>query len=188
MRVLRKRRRTKTTNRPTPALALVSRTGMSVGSGIHVGYSRDVSERRVDREAWADLVRKLVTGKARGNKSAFARTVGVTARTLDRWLAGEVNVSEASVRAVARAFDLDAMNLLVAVGYYEPDQVTKRTPADADDEAMQLILTDPRLSDRQKKRMIQRLDELRARDRAREAEEVRWWIEQASEVEEATQP
>src|SRR5687768_6627020 len=105
MRVLRKRRQTKSTNRPTPPLALISRTGMSVGSGMHVGYSHDVSERRVDRDAWADLVGKLVTGRTRGNKSAFARTVGVTARTLDRWLAGEVNVSEASVRAVARAFE-----------------------------------------------------------------------------------
>ena len=157
---------------------------MSVVPGVHVGYSHGVAERRIDRDAWAGLVGKLVTGKSRGNKSAFARTVGVTARTLDRWLAAEVDVSEASVRAVARAFDLDAMELLVGVGYYRAEEVmaTERREPDPDDEAMRLII-DSDFPPRIKMRMIQRLEELRERDRAREAEEVRWWIEQAGEVE-----
>jgi hypothetical protein len=44
---------------------------------------------------------------------------------------------------------------------------------------MRLII-DSDFPPRVKMRMIQRLEELRARDRVREAEEVRWWIEQTA--------
>lgn len=70
--------------------------------------------------------------------------------------------------------------MLVRVGYYRPDEVTivPHSEPDPDDEVMRMIL-DSGQPAHIKKRMIERLDELRARERAREAEEVAFWIEQA---------
>jgi hypothetical protein len=140
-----------------------------------------VESREVDREAWADVIAELMTSEARGKKEPLARLLGVNARTITHWLAKTTRVSEASIRQVAEKTGRSSIELLVRVGYYSPDEVAivDRGTPDPDDEAMRLIVeTDfpPRL----KMRMIQRLEELRAKDRAREAEEVRWWIEQTA--------
>jgi hypothetical protein len=91
------------------------------------GYSAHVSELRVDRAAWAALVSDLVDRETRGKKAAFARLIDVSTRTLDRWLAQEVDVSEESVRSVARATGRPAMDLLIKVGYYRQDEVDSPT-------------------------------------------------------------
>jgi DNA-binding transcriptional regulator YdaS (Cro superfamily) len=82
-----------------------------------------VTDGRIDRDAWAELMAALIESETRGKKAAFSRLIGVNTRTLDRWLAREVDVSEESVRSVARATNRPAMDLLIKVGYYRQDEV-----------------------------------------------------------------
>jgi hypothetical protein len=49
--------------------------------------------------------------------------VGVTYLTIKRWIDGAHSVSEDSVRAVARAFNMSAIDLLIRVGYYRVDEL-----------------------------------------------------------------
>lgn len=147
---------------------------------MHVRYSGAVSTRNVDRAAWAAVVARLINEEAGGNKTRFAQLVGTTYKTINRWLNSEVDVSEGSVRAVAEALHVSPVELLVKAGYYTEADLTAPQPAahDEDDEALQLILESDH-PPRMKMRMIQRLHELRARDRAHEVEEVKWWLDQA---------
>jgi hypothetical protein len=140
-----------------------------------------VGTREVDREAWADVIRELMKTETRGKKEPLARLLEVNARTITHWLDKTTKVSEASIRQVAEKTGRSSIELLVHVGYYSPDEVAvvDRGDPDPDDEAMRLII-DSDFPPRVKMRMIQRLEELRARDRVREAEEVRWWIEQTA--------
>jgi len=103
---------------------------------MDVPYPLAVSERKVDREAWAHEIARLIQEEAAGNKSAFARRIGLGVRSIDRWLAREVNVSEESVRNVCRALNLPPMPMLVRVGYYQQVE-TGPGPAEllAEDEA-----------------------------------------------------
>lgn len=99
------------------ATVLTDRTRTSRYSDTNVLYPQPVAERKVDREAWAHEIATLIQQEAGGNKSAFARTVGLpNTRSLDRWLRREVNVSEESVRQVARALHLPVVEMLVRVG------------------------------------------------------------------------
>ncbi|MGI5178641.1 hypothetical protein ACQEVZ_20125 [Dactylosporangium sp. CA-152071] len=82
-----------------------------------------MTDRRIDRDAWAELMTALIDSETRGKKAAFSRLIGVNTRTLDRWLAREVDVSEESVRSVARGTNRSPMELLIKVGYYRQDEV-----------------------------------------------------------------
>jgi DNA-binding transcriptional regulator YdaS (Cro superfamily) len=75
-------------------------------------------QREINRQAWADEVQRLIRVHARGNQTQFAAMVGVTARTVHRWLNQQAAVSEESVRSVAEAVGVSAMELLVRIGYY----------------------------------------------------------------------
>lgn len=178
MRVLRKRNQKKTQNRPVPPLlpelgATMRRQG-ALGSGTHARYAGWMGERKVNREAWARTVRELIASETGGKKAPFARLVGVDPRTVDRWLKGEVDVSEESVRDVASALRRSPMDLLLAAGYYdERDLAGRQLAAATDDPAMQVILNAD-IPARAKQRMIERLRELRKR----EVDEVQWWVEQ----------
>lgn len=149
---------------------------------MRVRYAHEVvGERSVDRAAWADVVARLIASETSGNKSRFAALVGVTYKTVLRWLSQEGDVSVESVVQVADAVGLSPIDLLIQVSYYRPrdlPSVEERPSSDPDDEALRIIL-ESEFPNRTKMRMIQRLEELRARDRAREAEEVRFWVEQA---------
>lgn len=147
---------------------------------MHVHYPGHVSAGRIDRAAWAAVVQRLINEEAGGNKTKFAGLIGRTYKTINRWLNSEGSVSEGSVRAVAEALHISPVELLVKVGYYsEADLVVQPPPLDSEnDEALQAILESD-FPPRVKMRMIRRLEELRARERAHELEEVKWWIEQA---------
>jgi len=89
-----------------------------------------MSEPTVDRDAWARLIAELVRTRAKGNKAAFARMVDLkAARTVDRWLAKEVNVNAESVRKVANGLGLSLVELLAQVGYIKPDDESMRALA-----------------------------------------------------------
>lgn len=109
------------------------------------GYSACVTEVGIDRAAWAALVADLIDRETRGKKAAFSRLIGVSTRTLDRWLAQEVDVSEESVRSVARATGHSAMDLLVRVGYYHQHEVPTAASGEPLDPDVLIILR--RLSD-----------------------------------------
>lgn len=149
---------------------------------MHVRYDQAVGERRIDRDAWADVVAQLIAQETGGNTSRFAQLVGVTYRTVRRWLTKGGDVSEESVRQVARAVHIPTAELLLRVGFYDAADLAtggEITPADArDDPALQIIL-EADVPPRVKQRMIQRLQQLRAQEAERQADDVRWWIEQA---------
>lgn len=77
---------------------------------------------RIDRAAWAELVATLVREESAGNQTHFGAAVGVDRKTVARWLAASVDVSEEKVRSVARALGVPARDLLVRVGYYRSDE------------------------------------------------------------------
>lgn len=122
---------------------IVRPPGAPVPPVTHVLYPLVVSERKVDREAWAREVATLIAEEAGGNKSAFARRVGVSSvKTIDRWLASSVNVSEESVRAVCRALNLPVAPMLVKIGYIRPNELPTAGPAhllEADERAIAAI-------------------------------------------------
>lgn len=97
---------------------------MSVTGTRMVPYGGSVADDgQVNRAAWAALVVELLRTEAAGNQSRLAGRVGVTAKTIGRWLQQKNDVSEQSVRDVARSLGRDPMDLLVKVGYYAPAEV-----------------------------------------------------------------
>lgn len=123
----------------------------------------------IDRAAWAALVRRLMAAESNGNQSQFADTIKVDRRTVRRWLNQEVAVSEENVAKVARALGELPRDLLVQVGYYQPDELPGETTAAErvaqDDEAMRLIRqSDVPLS--VKRDLLKHMREKRARDEA----------------------
>lgn len=100
---------------------------MSVSGGTHVPYGGCVTtDGHIDRAAWAELVNQLVLTEANGNQSKFAALADVTPKTVGRWLRQENDVSEQSVRDVARRLNRDPMELLVTVGYYAPHEARRQ--------------------------------------------------------------
>lgn len=175
MRVLRRRQREKSSNRVPAALTLTLRAHVPHRSGVRALYPSGVAgEKRVDRDAWARVVKALMADATRGKIAPFARQVGVDPRTVSRWLAGTVDVSEESVRSVADAVHVPAMRLLVDVGYYSH---TELAPAGDRDEELELVRDDPRLSSEKKVEIINFILERRERERAAALEETRRMIE-----------
>lgn len=147
---------------------------------MHVGYSPGMPERRIDRDAWAKVVRGFVDAASRGNKSAFARRVGMTTKTIDRWLAGTVDVSEQSVRVVAEALDQNPMDLLVLLGYYRPDEIVA-PPARVDareDPVIQAILDNRKLAESEKAALVKRELERIEQDRLRRLADYEFYLQQ----------
>jgi transcriptional regulator with XRE-family HTH domain len=173
MRVLRKRSRTKITNRQTPALSLTLRPTTPLGSGVHARYSLVVAhDGSVDRDAWAQLVGELLQRETKGKKLPFARKIGVDPRTVDRWLRREVVVSEESVRSIARAFDLQAIDLLVQVGYYKATDVAPPPAPDPyEDPIIRKIMADPRWTEEERADLVKaQIARMKADFRRRQAD------------------
>lgn len=137
-------------------------------------YPHSVGTRQVDRSVWASEVARLVNAHERGNKTAFARAVAINPKTVTRWLAETVDVSEESVRQVATVYGIDPLDLLVRVGYYTADEANR---TGTDDEEIQLVVTDPNLTPADKKRVIDYILERRDRERAQGIESTRLMIE-----------
>jgi hypothetical protein len=164
-------------------------------------YDQLVDSGMVDRGAWARVVRELLDqeaapategGKPRihGAKTRFAAKVGVAVRTVDSWLRSEVDVKEASVKAVAEAFGLNAINLLIRVGFYTREQMPAGLSNEQIDEEQRVVLELSDIGDLQKAMILQALEEMRqvderildeqrTRDRRRRQERVTELIERA---------
>lgn len=185
---VRDRRKTTRTKRehlrPAPPLTLTLRTLTPLRRDTNVHYAGDVAVRRINREAWAAEIRRLIDEEAGGNRAKFSTLVGSSYKTVGRWLDQSVDVSEESVRAVARALHIAPMDLLVRVGYYQQSDLNVTagpTPAEvAADPALQVI-EESDAPPRVKARMRERLYELRRQRAAAEVDEVKWWLDQAGE-------
>lgn len=138
-----------------------------------------MSAQRIDREEWASLIAELVVAETRGNKSAFARLVGVDYKTLMRWLRKTQDVSEDSIRRVAGALGRNPMELLVRIGYYRAAEVGQ-PEADVDyDAEIERVRDHPELAPHMKVRIIERIMELRRLDEERRRAVIDMMIEQA---------
>jgi len=125
-----------------------------------------MAEPRIDRAAWAALVSQLIATESPGNQTRFGQLIGVDRKTVRRWLAGEVDVSEEKVRAVARALHVSARDLLIQVGYYQADELpapdrVDAPPADPQDPIEMVRQSD--LSPTGKRELIEYLTEQRRR-------------------------
>lgn len=88
-----------------------------------VRYDLLVAGGEVDRAEWASVIRGLLAELTRGKKAPLARLLGFSERTIDRWLLGLVDVSEASVRQVAAKSGRSGMDLLIRVGFYTREEM-----------------------------------------------------------------
>ncbi|MCT2281794.1 hypothetical protein M3G91_29785 [Micromonospora chalcea] len=173
-----------------PAIKTVYRTSRLLRPDMRVRYAADVAEGSIDREAWAKVILQLIDEETEGNKSRFATLVGVTYKTVLRWTQRASDVSEDSVRQVARALHISPLALLVRVGYYTEADLQAAAAAtedaghaipaglDRDDPALRVIL-EADVPPRVQQRMIQRLQQMRQREAERQVDEVRWWIDQS---------
>lgn len=156
-------------------------TATSVNPGMRVRYSADMAGRQIDRNAWASVVHDAIQRLDRGNKSAFARRVGLTTRTIDRWLGAAVDVSENSVRQIAEHTGQNPIDLLVTVGYYRPNELAGAAPAAVDprkDPVIQLILADPTWTEEEKIVLVQRELDRIERERQQRLADYEWYLRQ----------
>lgn len=169
------------------------RPGWRLRPETKFGYDLAVSG-EVNRAAWAEVVQELLDDRCKGNKSAFARLViidgrAINPRTVYAWLDQAVAVRESSVRAVASGFGLNAIDLLIRVGFYTLEQMPTRPTREEMDEERRRVIEDPDFDDVQKAYILQELDrmeeedervlaQLRERDRQRRIERLAAIIEQ----------
>lgn len=147
---------------------------------MHSRYDLLVATGEVDRAEWAKVVSELRAEHAKGKTVPFARLVDVNPRTVTHWLDKTVGVTEGSVRQVAETFNLNAMDLLIRVGFYstaERYSAPPETEEPAVDDELSLIL-EADVDDVTKQLMIERLYELRKQDKQRRIAELRWSIQQ----------
>lgn len=151
---------------------------------MHVGYSLGMPGGRIDREAWARELAALITRfdpggpKGVGNKSAFSRRIGITTRTIDRWLACQVDVSAESVRAVAEALGLPSQEraeLLAKIGFWTT--VAPVSPDPAKDPVILAIMADPYWTEEERVALVDREIKRIEADRERRREEYEWMLQ-----------
>ncbi|HZN76050.1 MAG TPA: hypothetical protein VFC00_30840 [Micromonosporaceae bacterium] len=157
----------------------------------------------VDRTEWAKVVQELLDleaapmiegGRPRvhGAKTRFAQKAGLrTARTVDTWLRGDVDVKEASVKQVAEGYGLNAMQLLIRVGFYTTEELPPRLTDEQVDEEQRAVL-ELDLDDETKALILQELESMRTdderlleeqrdRDRRRRQQRINELVERARE-------
>lgn len=136
------------------------------------------ADRPIDRAAWAELIGELIRTETAGRKATFARHVGVDPKTISHWLAGTVDVAEASVRRVADALGRSPADMLIRVGYYRADEFSStrdEEPAERDEEAEEIMRSN--LPNAIKRDLLKVLAEERERDKQRRLENMRRLIQ-----------
>lgn len=163
---------------------MILRTRAPLRRDTDVTYAALVAG-RVDREEWAKVLLQLIAEESGGNKSAFARLIGSTYRTVLRWLNEEVDVTEAKVREIAQALNISPVGLLIRVGYYqqaELDRAGPPTPEEiAADPALRVIEASnapPRVKAAWRARLAELRAQRAAAAAAAELDEVAFWVDQ----------
>lgn len=152
----------------TPVLDLRV-TRMSSCGGMHVAYSAAMPGGRIDRGAWARAVQRLILRfdpgpRGDGNKSAFARRIGMTTRTIERWIGQVHEVKIETVRSVIDALHLspqESAELLAEIGFHLATRPQRPDPRE--DPVIRQILDDPRWSEEERTELVQsQLDRIEA--------------------------
>jgi len=177
IRDVRKRRQNKERGRPPGAPKLDLRvTRMSSCGGMHVAYSAGMAGGRIDREAWAGVVQRLMVQfdpgpRGDGNKSAFARRLGRPTRTVERWINRQVDVKIETVYSVVDTLDLGpqgSAEVLAEIGIHVSAPISQDP---RDDPIIREILADPRWTEAQRTQLVQaQLDRIEADRERRRAE------------------
>lgn len=134
-----------------------------------VGYRYDLHVTGVvDRRAWAEVVQEILDAECHGNRSEFARRVVIdgrpmSPRTVYSWLRSEADVKESSVRAVAEAFKLNSVELLIRVGFLTREQFPT-FPSEVIDEEQRAVIDRDDLDAESKAAILRALDEMRQTD------------------------
>lgn len=132
-------------------------------------------EREINREEWSRVVLELLEAEAGGNRTRLAELIGVDYQTIRRWIIGKNAVSEESVRQVARAFKLSAIDLLVRVGYYQPGElISAPEPVDAADDDLLTEIDAAKVPPSVKRELRQYVEDQRVAFEKQLAENVRW--------------
>jgi hypothetical protein len=137
-----------------------------------------VTEARIDRESWATMVQSLIMVHSGGNLERFARTVGINARTIRRWLDRQVDVSFDNVRKVGVATGTSLDALLLSAGYLGPhDDAEHDGSVNAvADEELRLIHAAPIDKDL-RQRLLRYVVDRRERDRRARIEDLEFFLD-----------
>lgn len=126
------------------------------------------------RGTWATFAKAARTG-ARMSQVELARRLGVDRVTIWRWESGKQRPEDVgTAQAFATVLTLDVDEVLAAAGL-KLGAVAPTEPTRERDEEMELILAAP-VDDRTKQLMIERLLELRERDKKRRLEDLEWML------------
>lgn len=139
-----------------------------------------MADRKVDRQAWAAEIARLVQEEADGNKSAFARMVGLkSVKTIDRWLAGSVEVSQANILLVCRALQLEPLPMLEKMGLIDPAEFHRydRFAAPQADQRALDVITTADIPPRLKRQLLDHLEAQRAEHERQRLAEVERMID-----------
>lgn len=121
---------------------------------------------------WATYFR-TAREAARMSQSEAARQLGTDRTTVWRWENRRQKPENAEVVGeVVRVFKLDLDEALAAAGL-RPGVGAPAQPTQELDEEIELVRTDHRLTENQKRRIIQMIEERREADRARSIEETK---------------
>lgn len=131
---------------------------------------------RDPRSAWATFAKAARTQR-RMSQSELARRIGVERTTVWRWETGRQRPESADIVArFADALEIDLDEALAAAGL-RPDITPPTEPTREPDEEIDLVMTDPRLDDDMKQRIVRLILERRAAAKAAALEETKRLIE-----------
>lgn len=139
--------------------------------GVRVRNTSDAN-----RGTWATFAKAARTG-ARMTQSELARRLNVERTTIWRWETGKQKPENADVvAAFAVVLGIDTDEALAAAGL-RPGQPAPAEPTREVDEEIELVRTDPKLTEDMKRRVIALILERRERDKAAALEETRRLID-----------
>lgn len=135
-----------------------------------------MSDKNASREGWANLIGSLIKLKAGGNQTQFARLVGINVRTVRRWLDGDVDISLWKMLDVARVAEMHPTQLLIAAKIYSPEDgcQSAEEPASPDEESR--IIRAAQVDDDTKQALLQRVAELRERDKLHRIDDIEFSV------------
>ncbi len=129
------------------------------------------------RQTWAEYVAKLRKA-TRLSRPKFAERLGVDPTTVWRWeVKGQRPESSEVPELIALTFGLDVDDVLTAAGL-KPSGDRAPEPPQPPDEEVELILAQ-KVDEDTKQAMLERLFQLRERDKQRRIEEIQFLVEQA---------
>lgn len=156
-----------------PQLSRPAITPLPMPYGVHMRNTPGA-----ERGTWATYI-KAAREHAQLNKTQLAQRIGKDRATIGRWEDGKNRPEDAHLVAlVAEVLGLDQEEALAAAGL-RPGVKAPQQPTREPDEEVDLIMR-AKVSDATRRRMLDRLAELRERDKQRRLDDIRWIIERGA--------